>query len=58
MRQLLAQDAAGRLDQPYGRRHNMPPPEPKEREVLLNYLETAYPPRARGRGGWQNPFSK
>jgi hypothetical protein len=38
------------------RRHNMPPPEPKEREVFLNYLETAYPPR--GRGGWQNPFSK
>src|SRR4051812_14769453 len=40
------------------RRHNMPPPEPKDREVLLNYLETAYPPRAPGRGGWQNPFSK
>ena len=40
------------------RRHNMPPPEPKERELLLNYLEAAYPPRAPGRGGWQNPFSK
>jgi hypothetical protein len=40
------------------RRHNMPPPDPKEREVLLNYLEAAYPPRAPGRGGWQNPFSK
>lgn len=41
------------------RRHNMPPLEPKDREVLLNYLETAYPPRAApGRGGWQNPFSK
>jgi hypothetical protein len=40
------------------RRHNMPPPDPKDREVLLNYLETAYPPRAPGRGGWQNPFSK
>lgn len=40
------------------RRHNMPPPDPKDREVLLNYLETAYPPRAPGRGGWQNPFTK
>jgi mono/diheme cytochrome c family protein len=40
------------------RRHNMPPPEPKERELLLNYLETAYPPRVPGRGGWQNPFSR
>jgi hypothetical protein len=40
------------------RRHSMPPPEPREREVLLNYLEAAYPPRAPGRGGWQNPFSK
>jgi hypothetical protein len=36
----------------------MPPPEPKEREVFLNYLEAAYPPRAPARGGWQNPFSK
>lgn len=41
------------------RRHNMPPPDAKDREVLLNYLETAYPPRApAGRGNWQNPFSK
>lgn len=40
------------------RRHNMPPPEPKDREVLLNYLEAAYPPRTPVRGGWQNPFSK
>lgn len=40
------------------RRHNMPPPDQKDREVLLNYLETAYPPRAPNRGGWQNPFSK
>jgi hypothetical protein len=39
-------------------RHNMPPPEAKEREVLLNYLEAAYPPRMPARGGWQNPFSK
>jgi hypothetical protein len=40
------------------RRHNMPPPDPRDREVLLNYLETAYPPRSPSRGGWQNPFSK
>ena len=40
------------------RRHNMPPPEPREREVFLNYLETAYPSRSPSRGGWQNPFSK
>jgi mono/diheme cytochrome c family protein len=31
----------------------------KSREVVLNYLETAYPPRApTGRGGWVNPFAK
>jgi len=40
------------------RKHNMPAPETKDREVLLNYLEAAYPPRAPARGGWQNPFSK
>src|SRR3954469_20468289 len=28
------------------RRHNMPPPDPKDRDVMLNYLEAAYPPRA------------
>jgi len=41
------------------RRHNMPPLNAKDREVVLNYLETAYPPRApAGRGGWVNPFAK
>jgi len=41
------------------RRHNMPPPDDKERAVLLGYLEAAYPPRTpAARGGWQNPFSK
>ena len=41
------------------RRHNMPPPDDKDRAVLLNYLEAAYPPRApAARGGWQNPFAK
>ena len=41
------------------RRHSMPPLEPKDRAIVLNYLEAAYPPRApAARGGWQNPFSK
>ena len=31
---------------------------PKEREIVLNYLEATFPPRApAGRGGWQNPFA-
>jgi hypothetical protein len=37
------------------RRHNMPPPEVSERDVILNYLEAAYPPRAPA-GHRQNPF--
>jgi mono/diheme cytochrome c family protein len=41
------------------RRHNMPPLDDKDREKVLTYLETAYPPRAPvGRGGWVNPFAK
>ena len=28
------------------RRHNMPPPDDKDRAVLLNYLEATYPPQA------------
>jgi hypothetical protein len=41
------------------RRHNMPPLDDKDRDMVLNYLEAAYPPRApTGRGGWQNPFAK
>jgi mono/diheme cytochrome c family protein len=41
------------------RRHGMPPLDGKERETVLNYLETTFPPRApASRGGWQNPFSK
>ena len=41
------------------RRHNMPPLDDRDREVVLNYLEAAYPPRApAARPGWQNPFSK
>lgn len=37
-------------------RHGMPPLDDKDREVVLNYLEAAYPPRAPAGGGWQNPF--
>jgi mono/diheme cytochrome c family protein len=42
------------------RRHNMPALDGKDREVVLNYLEATYPPRAPAGGGrgWQNPFSK
>jgi len=41
------------------RRHGMPPLDDKDREIVLNYLEAAYPPRApAGRGGWVNPFAK
>ncbi|MEH2536126.1 MULTISPECIES: hypothetical protein [unclassified Bradyrhizobium] len=41
------------------RRHNMPPLDDGDREKVLSYLETAYPPRApTGRGGWVNPFAK
>lgn len=36
-------------------KHNMPKLDAKEREVVLNYLETAYPARVQERG-WQNPF--
>jgi mono/diheme cytochrome c family protein len=39
------------------RRHGMPPPDDKDRETILTYLETAYPPRT-GKGGWVNPFAK
>ncbi len=39
-------------------RHNMAPLPPKERDIVLNYLETTFPPRApANRGGWQSPFA-
>ena len=39
-------------------RHNMPPLLEKEQKIVLDYLETTFPPRApAGRGGWQNPFA-
>lgn len=37
-------------------RHGMPRLDDKERQTVLNYLETAYPPRAPESRGWQNPF--
>jgi len=38
-------------------KHGMPELDAKDREVVLSYLETAYPQRAQGDGGgWQNPF--
>jgi hypothetical protein len=36
-------------------KHGMPPMEGDFRKVVLDYLETAFPPR-RAPGGWQNPF--
>lgn len=39
-------------------RHGMPALDDKERTVVLNYLETAFPQRAPSGGGWQNPFLK
>jgi hypothetical protein len=39
-------------------KHKMPVLPPKEREIVLNYLEATFPPRApSGRDGWQNPFA-
>jgi hypothetical protein len=40
-------------------KHGMSPLPDKERTVVLDYLETTFPPRAPagGRGGWQNPFA-
>ena len=39
-------------------RHGMSPLPPKDLKIVLDYLETTFPPRApAGRGGWQNPFA-
>src|SRR5205807_604880 len=40
------------------RRHNMPPLDAKDRDVVLGYLAATYPPRAPASRNWQNPFSK
>ena len=39
------------------RRHNMPDIQGTDRDLILDYLGTHYPPRSRGRGGWSNPFA-
>lgn len=38
-------------------KHGMPPLPDKERKIVLDYLETTFPPRAPAAArGWQNPF--
>lgn len=38
-------------------KHGMPALDPKDRETVLGYLETAFTPSTRAApGGWQNPF--
>jgi mono/diheme cytochrome c family protein len=39
-------------------KHNMPQPEEKDRETILNYLESTLAPRAGKQRSWQNPFLK
>jgi hypothetical protein len=38
-------------------KHGMPQLDSKDREIVLSYLEAAYPQRAQESGGWRNPFS-
>jgi len=39
-------------------RHNMPPIDGSERDLILDYLAKAFPPKApaASRPGWRNPF--
>jgi len=39
-------------------KHAMPELDPADRDVILDYLARAFPPKApaAGRGGWRNPF--
>jgi hypothetical protein len=40
-------------------KHNMPELSAADRKIVLDYLETTYPPRApAAQGGWQNPFMR
>jgi hypothetical protein len=39
-------------------KHGMPALEGKDREIVLNYLAAAFPPRAVPSRGFQNPFIK
>jgi hypothetical protein len=39
-------------------RHKMSPLPEKDKKIVLDYLETTFPPRAPAPGrGWQNPFA-
>jgi len=38
-------------------RHGMPRLDGNDRAIVLDYLESAFPPR-RAPAGWQNPFQK
>jgi hypothetical protein len=39
-------------------KHGMPPLPDKEQKIVLDYLETTFPPRVPQPGrGWQNPFA-
>lgn len=40
-------------------RHNMPELDKADRDLILDYLAKAFPPKAApaGRPGWQNPFA-
>jgi hypothetical protein len=38
-------------------KHSMPAPDDKDRKIMLDYLEQAFPARApKGPPGWKNPF--
>ena len=39
-------------------KHGMPALDDKDKKIVLDYLEAAFPPRAPSSGGWQNPFLK
>ena len=39
------------------KRHNMADIQGPDRDLILDYLARHYPPRARGTGGWKNPFA-
>ena len=39
-------------------KHNMPALEAAERQLILDYLEATFPPRAPASRGWRNPFLK
>lgn len=38
-------------------RHNMADIQGADRDLILDYLEKHYPPKAQRGGGWRNPFS-